>query len=86
MFQVIENIVAINFMIYLRYAQLLLKEHVIYALNSTFCLKNVKQYFVHTVLNNLQKTKRSQKCFSTMHTQRTCHFCFEQKVKRVLGM
>ena len=57
MFQVIENFVPINFMIYLRYAQLLLKEHVIYALNSTLCLKNVKQYFVHTGLINLQKTK-----------------------------
>ena len=68
MFQVIENFVPINFMIYLRYVQLLLKEHVIYALNSTLRLKNVKQYLVHTVLNILQKTKRSQKCFSTMHT------------------
>jgi hypothetical protein len=57
MFQVIENFVPINFMIYLRYAQLLLKEHVIYALNSKLCLKNVKQYFVHTGLINLQKTK-----------------------------
>ncbi len=57
MFEVIENFVPINFMIYLRYAQLLLKEHVIYALNSTLCLKNVKQYFVHTGLINLQKTK-----------------------------
>jgi len=68
MFQVIENFVPINFIIYLRYAQLLLKEPIIYALNSTLRLKNVKQYHVHTVLNNLQKTKRSQKCFSTMHT------------------
>ena len=68
MFQVIENYVPINFMIYLRYAQLLLKEHVIYALNSTLRLKNVKHYSVHTGLNNLQKTKRSQKCFSTLHT------------------
>ena len=68
MIQVIENFVSINFMIYLRYAQLLLKEPVIYALNSTLHLKNVKQYFIHTVLNNLQKTKRSQKSFSTMHT------------------
>jgi len=65
---VIENFVPINFIIYLRYAQLLLKEPIIYALNSTLRLKNVKQYLVHTVLNNLQKTKRSQKCFSTMHT------------------
>ena len=68
MFQLIENFVPINSIIYLRYAQHLLKEPIIYALNSTLCLKNVKQYFVHTVLNNLQKTKRSQKCFSTMHT------------------
>ena len=68
MFQVIENFMPINFIIYLRYAQLLLKEPIIYALNSTLRLKNVKQYFVHTGLINLQKTKRSQKCFSTMHT------------------
>ena len=68
MFQVIENFGAINIIIYLRYAQLLLKEPIIYALNSTFRLKNVKQYLVHTGLINLQKTKRSQKCFSTLHT------------------
>jgi hypothetical protein len=68
MFQVIENFVSMNLMIYLSYAQLLLKEHVIYELNSTLCLKNVKQYFVHTGLINLQKTKRSQNCFSTLHT------------------
>jgi len=52
MFQVIENFVPINFIIYLRYAQLLHKEPIIYALNSTLRLKNVKQCFVHTVLNN----------------------------------
>jgi hypothetical protein len=68
MFQVIENFVSMNLMIYLRYAQLPLKEHVIYELNSTLWLKNVKHYFVHTGLNNLQKTKRSQKCYSTLHT------------------
>ena len=55
---------------YLRYAQLPLKEHVIYELNSTLWLKNVKHYFVHTGLNNLQKTKRSKKCFSTLHTNK----------------
>ncbi len=70
MIQVVENFVSINLMIYLRYAQLLLKEPVIYALNSTLRLKNVKQYFVHTGLNNLQKTKKSQKCFSTLHTHK----------------
>ncbi len=68
MFQVIENFVSMNLMIYLRYAQLPLKEHVIYELNSTRCLKNVKHYSVHTGLNNLQKTKRSQIFFSTLHT------------------
>ena len=57
MFQVIENFVPIKFILYLRYAQLLLIEPVIYELNSTLCLKNVKQYFVHTGLINLQKTK-----------------------------
>ncbi len=67
MFQVIEKFVPINIIISLRYAQRLLKELIIYALNSTLRLKNVKQYLVHTVLNILQKTKRSQKCFSTMH-------------------
>ena len=70
MFQVIENFVPINFMIYFRYAQLLLKEPIIYALNSTLRLKNVNQYLVHTVLNILQKTKRSQKCFSALHTHK----------------
>ena len=70
MIQVIENFVSINLMIYFRYAQLLLKEPVIYALNSTLRLKNVKQYFVHTGLINLQKTKRSQKYFSTLHTHK----------------
>ena len=66
----IENFVSMNLMIYLRYAQLPIKEHVIYALNSNLCLKNVQQYFVHTGLINLQKTKRSQKCFSTLHTHK----------------
>ncbi len=70
MFQVIENFVPIKFMLYLRYAQLLLKEPVIYELNSTLCLKNVKHYSVHTGLNNLQQANRSQKCFSTLHTHK----------------
>jgi hypothetical protein len=70
MFQVIENFVSINLMIYLRYALLPLKEHVIYELNYTLRLKNVKHYSVHTGLNNLQKTKRSQKYLSTLHTHK----------------
>ncbi len=60
MFQLIETLVPIKFMIYFYYAQLMLKEPAIYALNSTLCLKNVKHYFVHTGLHNVQQTKRSQ--------------------------
>ncbi len=70
MFQVIENFVPINFMIYLRYAQLLLTEPVIYEQNSTLCFNNVKHYSVHTGLNNVQQAKRSQKCFSTLQTHK----------------
>ncbi len=40
----------------------------VYIEDSSSDIKNVKHYSGHTGLNNLQKTKRSQKCFSTLHT------------------